>query len=183
MIKQFIKSGAGFTLIEILVVVGMIGVLTAGFLLVINPALQLQRSRDGTRKSEIKQIQSAVEQYRADNGSYPGAAGTSSSPIYGWAPVSGMALNSTITYLQKIPTGPGNIGSDGCGGYLYSSNGTSYTIFTTLEDTNDADFLAVKPIPGYVIGSSTDGYKTYVVSSGSCANRTITPYNFWVNNP
>lgn len=189
MIKQFIKSGAGFTLIEILVVVGMIGVLTAGSLLVINPALQLQRSRDATRKSEIKQIQSAIEQYKADNGSYPGPAGTSSSPIYGWAPVGGMALNSnTITYLQKIPTGPGNIGSDGCLGYLYASNGTSYTIFTKLENEKDPDALAVKPAPNYVPygGSSPLGEnKTYSWSSGSC-NTGINSnyvYNFWVNNP
>lgn len=59
----------GFTLIEILVVIAIIGVLI-GVLLVALEGVR-KTARDTKRKADLEQIRSALEMYRADAGSYP----------------------------------------------------------------------------------------------------------------
>lgn len=68
LLKELIKivleiRNIGFTLIELLVVVGVIGILAYVLIAVINPVAQLQKGRDLQRKSDLKQIQSALEHY------------------------------------------------------------------------------------------------------------------------
>lgn len=58
----------GFTLIEILIVVAIIGILSTMGLLAFQKSLQ--RSRDARRIAEIKSLQGAAEQYYADHNSY-----------------------------------------------------------------------------------------------------------------
>lgn len=113
----------GFTLIELLIVIVIIGVLSS--LLLANFLGVRQRGRDSQRKSDSKQIQTALELYRADIRSYPT---TGSFPSCGNAFISGSS-----TYMQKVPCDP--LG----GSYTYTSNGTTYSIVACLENTNDAD--------------------------------------------
>lgn len=56
----------GFTLIEILIVVAIIGILSTMGLMAFQKSLQ--RSRDARRIAEIKSLQGAAEQYYADHG-------------------------------------------------------------------------------------------------------------------
>ena len=60
---------AGFTLIEIMAVVLIIGLLTA----VVGTAIfgQIDRARVTTAKTQMKQIEAALDFYRMDNGRYP----------------------------------------------------------------------------------------------------------------
>jgi len=112
----------GFTLIELLVAISIIGVLSS-FLLV-NFIGVRQRSRDGVRKSDLRQIQSALELYRADQGNYP-----SSLPGCGSSLITGEAI-----YMQKIPCDP-----SGGAAYTYSAPGnTSHSIIACLENENDS---------------------------------------------
>ncbi|MBI2195693.1 MAG: type II secretion system protein [Candidatus Levybacteria bacterium] len=64
-----VKREKGFTLVELLIVIAIIGVLTT--LLMANFIGVRQRARDAQRKSDLRQIQSALELYRSDQGSYP----------------------------------------------------------------------------------------------------------------
>src|SRR5438034_6926778 len=65
-------ASSGFTLIELLVVISVIGILAAGLLLLINPFAQFQKARDAQRKSDLGQIQKALELYSQDTGgNYP----------------------------------------------------------------------------------------------------------------
>ena len=62
-----IKENKGFTLIEILVVIGIIAVLAAIVLVAINPAKQFAQARNTQRVSDTNAILSAIGQRIGDN--------------------------------------------------------------------------------------------------------------------
>jgi type II secretory pathway pseudopilin PulG len=57
--------------LEILLVVGIIAILAGIVIIAINPSKQLATVRNTERKSDIKQIESAITQYYIDNFHYP----------------------------------------------------------------------------------------------------------------
>ena len=59
----------GFTLLEIMAVVVIIGMLTA--LVGVQVAGQLERSRAATTKTKLVQLENALEMYKIDNSRYP----------------------------------------------------------------------------------------------------------------
>ena len=61
----------GFTLLEILLVIGSIGILASIVIVAINPAKQIAKGRNLERISEINTIYKALEQYYIANGGYP----------------------------------------------------------------------------------------------------------------
>lgn len=119
------KFQKGFTLIELLVVIAIIGILAT--LLTANFIGVQQRSRDAQRKSNLRQMQSALELYRSDNAAYP--LDTSNPFATCNAPFGA----GSVTYMQKVPCDP-----DGSP-YTYTSNGNTYTLVACLENKNDSD--------------------------------------------
>ena len=117
----------GFTLIELLVAISIIGVLSS-FLLA-NFVGVRQRARDGVRKSDLRQIQSALELYRSDKGTYPPR------PLRACGSPLQDSSSPPVIYMQKIPCDP----SPGAV-YAYNSpsGNTTYSIFACLENGNDA---------------------------------------------
>ena len=125
----------GFTLIELLVVIAIIGLLTA--FLVANFIGVKQRARDAQRKSDIRNIQAALEIYRSDVGSYP-----SSSPTLSCGPA-WEYLGST--YMQSMPCDPLSTPSIQIV-YSYNSTATGgYTLVACLENGNDSQKDTVLP--------------------------------------
>lgn len=135
---QLRRSGAGFTLIELLVVIIIIGVLSA--ILFANFVGVRQRARDAQRKSDLRQIQAALELYKADIGNYP-ASVADRLPSSAGCPTSGSLESGGVTYMQKIPCNPKSIGgtySPLPGDYVYSSTDPKkYNLVICLENKND----------------------------------------------
>jgi len=122
----------GFTLIELLVVIAIIGLLST--LAVVALGSARLKSRDSTRLSDLKQIQTALELYYTESNAYPTAAtaATLGSGNYACLNSSGWgAAGCSSPYMAKVPKDPSSTGS-----YAYTSaNGTTYNIATTLEGT------------------------------------------------
>lgn len=120
-----VPSRKGFTLIELLIAISIIGVLSS-FLLA-NFVGVRQRARDGVRKSDLRQIQSALELFRSDQGSYPTTLPACASQFDdGGSP-------NVVVYMKKIPCDP-----SGGDQYAYSSDGMTYSIIACLENGNDS---------------------------------------------
>lgn len=118
----------GFTLIELLVVISIIGVLSA--LLMANFAAVRERGRDTQRKSDLKQIQKALQMYYGDTQNYPTPA------AFPGFPFGGSFVVGTTTYMSKVPQDslfPAQT-------YIYESKDTnSFLLKATLENVSDRE--------------------------------------------
>jgi prepilin-type N-terminal cleavage/methylation domain-containing protein len=92
----------GFTIVELLIVIVVIGILAAITIVAYN-GIQ-QRGRDAQRKSDLVQIAKALELYRVDKGGYPssttGCASGSNGGGMGWLNYD----NGTATYPKRVIT-------------------------------------------------------------------------------
>lgn len=57
----------GLTLIELLIVIGILAILTAGIVIAVNPAKQFAQARNAQRWSHVEAILNAVNQNMVDN--------------------------------------------------------------------------------------------------------------------
>ncbi len=150
MAKQTSASSFGFTLIELLIVIAIIGILST--LLMANFIGVRQRARDAQRKSDIRQMQSALELYRSDTGQYPAAGGTTSLNSTPCPTPSALTYTNsssqTSTYMTQIPCDP--LGSTwfNNGSYYYSSTGSTYLLVACLENSADTDGVSTFTVNG-----------------------------------
>ena len=127
---KFSVDKKGFTLIELLIVIMIISILTT--LLMTNFIAIRVRARDSQRKSNLKNIQSALEIYRADTGEYPQSSSIINCPE-GTSTFFGNAPSCDTTYMSKVPNDPlGTL-------YDYNSNGITYCLRACLENDKDTE--------------------------------------------
>lgn len=136
-----------FTLIEILVVVTIIGVLSAAG--VTSYVRALKNGRDGRRKSDISNIQQALVMYRYENGSYP----TSPSLSTNWR-------NVGSNFLSTTPVDPLNTGNYTYKYYL-SDNGKRFRLCALMENTSNGN---TNSTTGYTLSPAASGTYYCVVN-------------------
>lgn len=124
-----IKKKSGFTFIEILVVITIIGILI-GLSAVAYSSVR-KSGRDARRRGDLEQIRSALEIYRTDCGDYPArSAVVAGQPLVGDGSPS--TCSSSNTYLSSIPADPLTGGSYQ---YQYYASGDqkTYNLCAYLE--------------------------------------------------
>ncbi len=119
------KNKKGFTLVEIIVVVFIIGVITS--FVVVSFSNPRQKSRDIKRISDITQLQMALNSYYQFEGTYPESL------------VAGQSLvgsSTEIVFIQNIPQNPAYPDEDCVFDeyhYSYSPGESTYYITFCLE--------------------------------------------------
>lgn len=132
--QNFTKKG--FTLVELLVVVSLIGILST--LVIANLNSARERARDAQRKSDLRNIQTALRLYYNDNGRYPAASGSSISACSGTCTWGSPWVNGSITYMGILPEDPLSNQS-----YQYTFIDTdNYTLEACLENRSDEKGVA-----------------------------------------
>ena len=131
-----LRKQSGFTIVELLIVIVVIGILAG---LVLNTFNGIQaRARDDERKTDVNAIQGHLEAYQADNAKYPTDANVADS-AWATANLSGLDAEALVD-----PSG---------GGYTYAATPadcdnstddcTDFTLSADLEEdgrgTADAD--------------------------------------------
>lgn len=129
----------GFTLIELIVVITIIGILST--FLFSNFVNSQQRARDQQRKTDLQNIRTALESLKLDKGLYPVVGGTGYPADCGAA---SQLRSGTTVYMREFPCDPSYESTDWGGGeYFYCTDTFTYALFACLENTSDTDANAV----------------------------------------
>lgn len=160
------SSSFGFTLVELMVVVSVIGILSSIVYANFGGARAL--SRDDVRKSALKEAQLAIELYKAQYGSYPAAGCSAAAGAWvGPGPVGsqpgGVSCAVYITgltpdFIAALPVDPSRENEPGIGFY-YQSNGASYKLINNAIEQK-------------VVTSYEDEYARCPSQGGGCAAAT-----------
>lgn len=116
-IRKIMKNDKGFTLIELMVVVVILGVLAA--VAIPQFAGKSDTAKENAAKADLKTITNALEMYYFDNEDYPDQTTLGN--------LSGIDSDLVPGYLKKLPVDPwGNQYQ-----YQHTNNSGSYTLYST----------------------------------------------------
>jgi prepilin-type N-terminal cleavage/methylation domain-containing protein len=177
----------GFTLIEVLVVISVIGMMSST--VVSQLQVSTYRSHDNQRISQIDQLTKGLELYYIDYGKYPG--NTTAQFMYADSrrptvlPASGVPYTNLTSklvpnYLSVIPYPPRNGGKEGamcgnCDEYFYQATGygRGYLLCTYLAIDHGGGGFVYGVDGGFYGKNSTAGPWPFYCTSVNCGPATV----------
>jgi prepilin-type N-terminal cleavage/methylation domain-containing protein len=150
-----IKNNSGFTLLELMIVMGIMIILAATSLVIFNPAEKQKEQRDALRVAALTQIASTLELYYSDNKKYP------------------QATSELLPYNSKISEAD----PSGCPySYVPAADGSSYTLVGPKESRNftipaGQKLISLGDASGYTLSNSCTSTSfssagSFVITSG-----------------
>lgn len=120
------KTKKGFTLVEVLLVIVIIAILAAIVIVAINPARQISQANNTQRKTDVKTLLDAVDEYIVDaRGPLPSTIGTQVMVVGSGSGEADLCPILVPTYIAAMPFDPTATGAHytSCTDYA-----TGYTI-------------------------------------------------------
>lgn len=172
------KTQKGFTLLELVIVIGVMVILATFSFTLVDPITQFQKANDSRRKSDLTEIQKGLEQYYQDTGSYPKS---SSNEIVNFSNNTAIAWGSSwAPYMNLLPKDPDRTKTYT---YVVRADYQAYWLYANL-DRGGRDPQACK----FVVSAcnknpnSTSCQCDNVPSNTHCGSQT-TYCNFGVSSP
>ncbi|MFC1653593.1 type II secretion system protein [Patescibacteria group bacterium] len=129
---KLVINKSGFTLVELIIVIAIIGVLAA--LIMPNFMAARVRARDSAKKQDLRQLKNAIQFYYNDFQEYPGAA-AANTDLDCDSTAGVVACDETFvvngsTYMKSLPDS-----------FRYYENNSddAYVLKVTLENASDED--------------------------------------------
>lgn len=127
----------GFTLVEVLIVMAIIGIMSSFF--ITNYTSARNKATDAKRRADMSQVKKALElyyntygEYPTTNGSWYGLAEQGTDGFKNTSGANGYIPNLAPTFVSQLPQDPSGDVSE-WSGYLYKSDGNNYKF---LSHTN-----------------------------------------------
>jgi prepilin-type N-terminal cleavage/methylation domain-containing protein len=148
------KLASGFTMIELLIVIGVLGILAVGLLAAVDPFEQLKKARDTNNRQSAISLQTAFTRYYATHGGLPwdntGVAGTCPLGTMFGSPrgatavlVNDATMTDCITLLEsdgELKTGFVNALGTAVSSTMYVNSGAPANVSVCFAPTSKAIF-------------------------------------------
>jgi len=146
------KSNKGFTIVELLIVIVVIGILA---LLVITTYSGIQqKARNAKRTSDLKSLQTHIEAFFSQNGYYPSRANLNDGS---WLSTNMKSLDQNALIDPSNPTQSKSMASAPAAKvYSYQPTQSDGTTSCESDDTTCAKYTLTATYEGTVNGSATD---------------------------
>ncbi len=168
---KIIKKSSGFTLLELIIVTAIIALMATAAMMVLDPFGQFNKARDSRIKSDLSQLQKALEAYYQDNGKYPSVSANCSYNIAGNNGDGNDCIEwgkSWQPYMNVVPSDPTSLHK-----YVYyaPADRQSYYIYASLN--RGADPQACNG------GNACSSLSVFGISATACGGTC----NFGVSSP